>query len=101
MTDLKMMALDALNRLFVEENIPYDTYSLLFDSLNEVETLLDRDAELQELWEMFEDVPMNPETECMEEAFLGFPAGTHREEIWHWFNERHSKGVAYLLYRTD
>lgn len=57
-----------------------------------------RDRELEELWAELEDVPMDPETECMEEAFLHFPAGTPREEIWHWFDERHSKGVAYLLY---
>ena len=41
---------------------------------------------------------MNPETEKIEEPFACFPAGTEREEIWHWFDRRHSKGVAYLLY---
>jgi hypothetical protein len=60
-----------------------------------------RDRELEELWEEFADVPMNPETEEMEEPFLHFPAGTNREEIWHWFDERHSKGVVYLLYGTE
>lgn len=60
-------------------------------------TLAERDAELERLWAEFEDVPMNPETECMDEPFLGFPAGTHREGIWRWFDERHSQGVAYLL----
>lgn len=29
---------------------------------------------------------------------MDFPAGTHREDIWHWFDERHSKGVTYLMY---
>jgi len=56
-----------------------------------------RDAELESLWEAFGDAPMNPETECMEAEFIGFPAGTHREEIWEWFDERHSKGVAFLM----
>lgn len=63
-----------------------------------METLKGRDAELERLWAEFGDVPMNPETECMDEPFLGFPAGTHREDIWHWFDERHSRGVAYLLH---
>lgn len=98
MTDLKRAALDALNKQYVEGSIPYDPYSLIFDGLNDFDTLQDRDNDLKELWEMFGDVPMNPETECMEEAFLGFPAGTHREEIWHWFDERYSKGVYALLY---
>ena len=26
-----------------------------------------------------------------------FPAGTDREEIWHWFDESHPKGVVYLM----
>ena len=56
-----------------------------------------RDRELEELWEEFADVPMNPETEEMEEPFLFFPAGTNREEVWEWFDERYSRGVAKLL----
>lgn len=64
----------------------------------EMQTLAERDAALEKLWEEFGDVPMNPETECMEAPFLDFPAGTFREDIWHWFDERHSKGVAYLMY---
>ena len=61
-------------------------------------TIQTSDKEIEKLWEKFEDVLMDPVTECMEAPFLDFPAGTHREEIWHWFDERHSEGVAYLLY---
>jgi hypothetical protein len=57
-----------------------------------------RDAALEEAWDDFADIPMDPETECMEEPFLFFKAGTNREEIWHWFDEHHSKGVYWLLY---
>lgn len=52
----------------------------------------------KELWNEFGDVPMNPETECIEEAWNGFPAGTHREEIWHWFEETFDVRVADLMY---
>ena len=44
---------------------------------------------------------MDPETECLEEAFLHFPAGTIREDIWRWFDERYSLGVYHLLYPSD
>ena len=37
---------------------------------------------------------MNPETECIEEEWNGFPTGTHREEIWHWFEEEFDLSVA-------
>lgn len=74
-----------------------------------MKTLRERDAILELLWKQFEDVPMSPETKEIEAPFLHLPMndedylvyfdiGTPREDILHWFDERHSKGVAYLLY---
>lgn len=68
--------------------------------MDEMKTLRERDIELEKLWKQFEDLPMDPDTEKIEEPFLSFPAGTDREDIWHWFDERHSKGISYLLYGT-
>lgn len=34
----------------------------------------------------------------LEKDWYMFEKGTSRENIWHWFDERHSKGIAYLLY---
>lgn len=51
-----------------------------------------------ELWEEFGDVPMNPATECIEVAWCGFPKGTHREDIWHWFEETFGVAVHDLMY---
>lgn len=66
--------------------------------MGEMKTMRERDIELEKLWKQFGDLPMDPDTEKIEEPFLSFPAGTDREDIWHWFDERHSKGVVYLLY---
>ena len=55
------------------------------------------DAELEELWDEFGDVPMNPETECIETPWFIFSSGTYREDIWHWFDERYNTGVAGLM----
>lgn len=55
------------------------------------------DHELETLWLIFGDIPMDPATEQIEDSFIGFPAGTHREEIWHWFDERYSRGVHALM----
>lgn len=60
--------------------------------------LRDRDRELEELWEEFGDVPMDPDTEEIEAPFLCFPVGTNREEVWEWFDERYSRGVAKLMH---
>lgn len=48
----------------------------------------------KELWKDFGNVPMNPETECIEEEWNGFPTGTHREENWHWLEEGFDLSVA-------
>lgn len=98
MNDLKKEAVAALDELRLSTNLPYDTYSLLHDAITDIELLEDRDEELRDLWGEFEDVPMNPETECIEQPFLGWGAGVRREEIWHWFDKRYSGGVYALLY---
>ena len=58
------------------------------------------DTELENLWKFLEDIPMN-ENEQLEEDWFIFPKGTDKEEIWHWFDEQHSKGVSYLLYEFN
>ncbi|MFY0991006.1 hypothetical protein [Halomonas sp. C05BenzN] len=39
---------------------------------------------LKRLWKALGDTPTDA-TGCLEEAFQHFPAGTQREEVWHWF----------------
>lgn len=50
--------------------------------------------DVKDLWQEFGDVPMDPITECIEEAWGSFPAGTHREEVWHWFEDTFHISVA-------
>lgn len=57
------------------------------------------DEALERLWEEF-GTPVD-DKECLEEPFLHFPKGTHREKVWHWFDDRHSKGVAWLMYDSE
>lgn len=49
---------------------------------------------VKDLWEDFGKVPMNPETEEIEEPWKHFLPGTHREEIWQWFEEQFYISVA-------
>ena len=97
----KQQAVEVVDRLHEENRLDNSDYCTIHDGLSEIEPLRDRDEVLEELWEQFGAVPMNPETECIEEPFMGWDAGIHREEIWHWFDVRHSKGVAYLLYHIN
>lgn len=63
---------------------------------NVAKEILPDDETLEFLWEEFGDVLIDDD-ECILDDFIGFECGTHREEVWHWFDERHSKGVAYLI----
>jgi len=96
MNEAKRAAIEVLDEL--HSQIDYSAYCVIHDGITDIETLRDRDDQLEELWGQFADVPINPDTECIEDEFLGWGAGIHREEIWHWFDRRHSKGVAHLLY---
>lgn len=49
---------------------------------------------IKNLWLEFGDVPMNPETECIDEEWNEFSTGTHREEVWSWFEETYGVSVA-------
>lgn len=71
------------------------------ESYGRIPTIEERDGEIERIWEEFDDVPLNPETETIESDFRHFPEGTHREVIWSWFDERHSKGIRYLLYHEE
>lgn len=48
----------------------------------------------KQLWEELRNVPINTETECIEETWKDFPKGTHRETIWRWFEEKFDVNVA-------
>ena len=54
------------------------------------------DEFLEAMWDELEDVPID-ENECIDIDWRNCSIGTHREEIWHWFDENHSKGVGWLM----
>jgi len=49
---------------------------------------------VKDLWEEFGDVSTNPKTEEIEEPWKHFLPGTHRKEIWHWFEETFNVSAA-------
>jgi hypothetical protein len=59
-----------------------------------VELLQAFDRELAtSLWEQLGDIPTNGLNDKTELRFLHFPPGTHREDIWHWFEEEFDLSV--------
>ena len=55
---------------------------------------LKKKSMVKKLWQEFGAVPMDPETERIEKPWKMFPAGTHREDIWHWFEDTFGISVA-------
>ena len=60
-----------------------------------------RDTLLELMWQDLSDVPFNEDRGTgdllLADEWAGFEKGSAREEIWEWFDDAHSKGVAYLL----
>lgn len=48
-------------------------------------------ARAKDLWERF-DVPVDG-NDCIEQPWMHFAAGTHREEVWHWFESEYGVSV--------
>lgn len=53
----------------------------------------EKKKEALRLWHSLEDVPIN-ENEEIDTDWESFPKGTHRENIWHWFEEKFGISVA-------
>lgn len=60
------------------------------------------DKNVERWWKELEDVPFDeqgPEDDMvLAEDWGEFAKGTKREDVWHWFDKHHSRGVAFLLY---
>ena len=57
---------------------------------------LENDRKIEKMWEELTDVPVD-EDECLDVDWQYWNKGTHREEIWYWFDEHHSKGIGWLM----
>lgn len=65
-----------------------DAGGLLDEHLSEAHPL----SELYRLWDDLGNIPTvfdGEDVDTIEEPFLHFPVGTHREEIWRWFEQQH------------
>jgi len=55
-----------------------------------------KDAFVKSIWEEFGDIPIDSAENILEDFYL-WPKDTYRIDIWHWFDENYSGGVAGLL----
>lgn len=58
------------------------------------------DLYVEKMWELFEDVPVYEDSSfrlCLAVDWHLWNKGADVEEIWHWFDQHHSKGVGWLM----
>ncbi len=55
----------------------------------------------KELWEEFDNVPINAETECIESPWFVFSAGTSYQKIWTWFEKAFGVSVHDLMLEDE
>lgn len=54
--------------------------------------------EVRSLWNELSDVPVDPESERLDESFFLFDKGTPKLDVWAWFDDHYDYGVYSLLY---
>ena len=62
--------------------------------------MVNKDKEIEKLWEELADIPVHEDENyelCLDADWLSWNKGTSVDEIWHWFDEHHSKGVGWLM----
>ncbi len=85
--------------MFEEKNTDIESGNMLIcesGSIRPVMWATSQDTILEYVWATLEDVNTDEE-ECTEQDWFIFHAGTHREEIWEWFDKHYNMGVAGLL----
>lgn len=88
-----------------EEVVPFrekPLSNLSQEELAVIKEMLPRltDQRIEKLWEELEDVSFNEDEEnnlILGENWQNFKKGTSRDDIWLWFDSKHSKGVAWLI----
>ena len=85
--------------MFEEKNTDIESGNMLIcesGSIRPVMWATSQDTILENVWATLEDVNTDEE-ECTDQDWFIFHAGTHREEIWEWFDKHYNMGVAGLL----
>lgn len=59
-------------------------------------TTQEKDCFLKQLWGNFANIPINDDDK-IEEDFYIWEKGTEKMDIWHWFDDNHSKGIVKLM----
>lgn len=74
------------NKLSYEELMKID--------VSDIKDYRELDSFLEVLWSEFANVPVDEDGDTIDESFYIWSKGDDECDIWHWFDDRHSKGLA-------
>ncbi len=91
--------MEEMIRLFSKTEDCNTAYNATMENVVEqtIKNISMNDSVLEFLWQRLGDITVDDDG-CILADFMDYKVGTDREEIWHWFDEHYSKGVAYLMY---
>ena len=101
---MKIIYCHGCDELFAEFEITIPNHCPICGTYDNYEVLNNESAKrlsdrlIEDLWMYFGIINYDGETETILENFMDFPAGTWREDVWHWFDKAYSKGVHELMY---
>lgn len=87
----------------LNDNYVWEKFEQNMDELFELALTIERDKGIEKIWLEMTDVAFDNDCDdntgmVLAEDYHIWKSGTGRDEIWHWFNTKHSQGVAYLLH---
>ena len=87
----------AANRLFIKSNWKFMWDKIEISGCDFMMEIHTQDKLLEAMWNTLEDVNVDEDGYIEQNWFVFEKEETHREYIWHWIDERHSKGVGWLM----
>lgn len=83
-------------QLFIEADWKFAWDKVEIEGTDYLMEINNQDELIEAMWNTLEDVNTD-EDDCIEQNWFVFDKETHREYIWHWFDERYNKGVGWLI----
>ena len=62
---------------------------------------MNKDKLIESLWDEFKDIPTDADNEVIESDFHIWSKGEYVTTIQSWFNNKHSKGIRFLIYERE
>lgn len=73
-------------------NMSYE--ELTQERIENIKSDNDIDNFLAALWDEFSNIPVDEDSDTIDDSFYIWKKGTDKTDIWHWFDNNHSLGLA-------